>query len=338
MRTIAKCNVQRRNPFSQPKIPIWLQLFRLANLPWKRYLRILIGIPLSLIWKPVFRMGASSKGTFIYRDQNGKEHPVTFRSGNTQFASIYFDLFRKGFEPEVAALLDVLTNESSVLYDIGSNWGHHSLYVASKPGFKGKIVAFEPVPETFQDLVSVVNQTGLSSMIHCQKIALSNKPGTQRISFPDSISSGSAKLDPNGNGALVTVNSLDHLSLDADPDVIKLDAEGEESNILQGARTLLKRCKPMIIFESFRDVGNPSWSLERFRVLEELGYIFFQAVFLLNENQDEYAIQIVWEDPLGDSPNLKLGLYEFKLEERFLFGGSNFLACHKDRIPELLKL
>ncbi|HSX38024.1 MAG TPA: FkbM family methyltransferase [Chlamydiales bacterium] len=333
LRTILKFNVKRRNPFSKPKIPIYLQLYRLANLPWKRYLRILIGLPLGQVWKPIFRLGRASRGSFVYDNRT-----VFFRAGNTQFASVYFDMFRDGFEAEVATVIDLLTNDNSVFFDIGANWGHHSLYLASKPGFKGKIVAFEPVPDTFEDLVSVVDQTALHSVIQCKQIALSDKSGTLNMSFPDAISSGMARLDPNGKGPLVQMDALDHLKLGVDPDVIKLDAEGEEANILRGASQLIRRCKPMIIFESFREVDNASAALERFRLLADLGYTFFQTVFVRNENGNEYAIQIVWEDALSSSPNQTFGLYEFDWEERFLFGGSNFLACHKDRIPELMNL
>jgi hypothetical protein len=39
------------------------------------------------------------------------------------------------------------------------------------------------------------------------------------------------------------------------PDLIKIDTEGDEAAILEGARNTLETCRPWVIFESWRDTG-----------------------------------------------------------------------------------
>jgi len=340
IRTTIKFSITKRQPFSNPKVPICLQPYKALHRLFSRVKiktvadRILY-LPLSAFWKTMFKIGANSQGSFVFTDQENKQRPIRFRAGNTQFHSIYFNEYAKSYEREVAALIDILTQESSVFYDIGSNWGHHSLYLAAKPGYQGQIYAFEPVPETFRDLSSVVEQANLKERIHCLEVALSDKAEKKTMVLPDAICSGLAQISESKPGVTVNSRTLDDLDL-PDPDVIKLDAEGEEAKILLGGKQRLERCKPMIIFESWRSVKSPARTMERFKVLEDLGYTFFQAVFLLTHDNSSYAIQNLDALPEGDHP-LCLALYEFILEERFLLSEMNFLACHRDRLTELME-
>jgi FkbM family methyltransferase len=330
--------VHRRFPFSAGKVPLCVWPYRLAHNPSIvskiKVFGKAVAAPVDFLWKSMLRIGANCKGHFVFTDQQDKKHLIHYRAGNTQFHSIYSDARIKSCEPEVSILIDILASRSSVFYDIGANWGYHSLYLASKPQFDGKIFAFEPVPKTFGDLCSVVEQAGLIERIHCIETALSNQSGARHISFPDSISSGMAQLSDSTRGLLVNVKALDDLNL-PHPDVIKLDAEGEEANILRGGWKTLSSSKPMIIFESFRDVKTPKQALERFKILEELGYTFFQPAFILPQDDSSYAVQVY--DSIDGHSNWSLGLYEFSAEERLLISGvNNFLACHKDRINDLL--
>jgi FkbM family methyltransferase len=326
-----------RTPFSRPTIPFLLQPYRMANYHpcpgiWRYIRRILSMPPFQFCTKSLFRLGSRKHGTFFFTDQNGKEHRIRFRAGNSQFHSIYFNYCDKGFEPEVATLIDLCCCDTTIFYDIGANWGHHSLYLSSKPNYQGKIYAFEPVPQTFQDLRSIVKQSHLETTIHCSALALSNQTGTQPMSFLDGFSSGSARLSTSTESWLVKIEQLDHLGF-PDPDVIKLDAEGEEANILKGGRELLQRTKPWIIFESLRDMTVPKNSLKVFHVLQNLGYVFFEPAFVLREEGRFYAVHL--SDVIGKEHQLSFGLFQLPLEKRFLCKGDNFLACHKEKIPEL---
>ena len=55
--------------------------------------------------------------------------------------------------------------EDGVFYDIGSNWGWFTMHVASRPGFRGKIHAFEPFASSYADLCDLVRQAGLAGVV-----------------------------------------------------------------------------------------------------------------------------------------------------------------------------
>ncbi len=338
LQTVIKFTYKKRSPFSGPRISVWARPYQMAYHPYVNSKVIMFGKalskPVNIIWKSLLKIGTNTKGQFAFTDQHNKKHIIKFRTGNTQFQSIYSYEHADGYETEVAALIDMLAHDTSVFYDIGSNWGHHSLFLASKPNFNGKIYAFEPVPDTYRDLCSVVSQSGLSERIQCLNIGLSNRKTIKHIAFPDHISSGLAKLSERGRGPRIAVQALDDLQL-PDPDVIKLDTEGEEANVLRGGIDLLKRAKPMVIFESFpADVQNPMHVLERFKVLEELGYSFFQPGYFLSQDGIQYAANT--QNGSINGSDIVLALYEFKAEERFLLSGNNFLACHRERVEELM--
>ncbi len=85
-----------------------------------------------------------STGEFQY-EREGEKIPIRFRGMNTQFVALNRTVFKYGYEIETAMTLDVLAKGDAVFYDIGSNWGYFSLYLASKSNYTVRIFAFEPV-------------------------------------------------------------------------------------------------------------------------------------------------------------------------------------------------
>lgn len=243
-------------------------------------------------------------------------HKVSFDTRNTQYQAIYS--FPQGYEPEVTSLLDILLEENSTFLDIGANWGYFSLYVASNPKFKGKIRSIEPYSKAYKDLDSIVNQTKLENTIGCYNLALSNYNGTGSMSLPDGIHSGLAELKEEQNG--VVVLTLDSLNLA--PSLIKIDAEGSETKIIEGGHETIKKHRPMIMLESWADIRN----IEALVKLVELGYVFFHPCW---KNGKELYTQ----DYVRYS---KLCLMPITVEDRLIRQHQiNVFACHKTRLKEL---
>jgi hypothetical protein len=72
----------------------------------------------------------------------------------------------------------------------------------------------------------------------------------------------------------VEVKAITLDSLQLRPNLIKVDAEGAESNIFRGAERTIKDCHPTIVFEygiSVREDFHP----ESVNILREYGYKFF---------------------------------------------------------------
>src|SRR4030095_1104883 len=166
MEEILVRKIERRNPFRIGNVPLLARIYRYPLERWSsRGKQILFGAPNLLLFSLLRRLTPfKPTGTFQFRLDN-KEITISFDARNTQFQALYRADFAPGYEPELTALFDVIMPETGVFYDVGSNWGFFSLFVASKPGFRGKILAFEPFPSTFADLASTVKQAGLADRI-----------------------------------------------------------------------------------------------------------------------------------------------------------------------------
>jgi len=326
---------QPRQPFRSLEIPLLALWYEAAyGNSGRTRLRKLACFVSRLTFR-LFRkwIGAGSAGRFSCDLPQGAV-ALEFDAKNTQFHSVYLRKFAKGYEPETSVLLDAFLGNSRVFWDVGSNWGHFSLYACSNCSFDGEVYAFEPVPGTFVDLSCIVKQAGLEARIHCQSFALGEKESTATVTLPDGVHSGMARLDAAGGGEGVPIRAADSLGI-PDPDIIKLDVEGYEANMLRGAKEVLTRAKPVLIMESW--LVNPEETLEPLQLLENCGYQLFHPVWMFECPLGRFYSRSHLMVPAHTRKGL--ALLPFKSAERGLFGEYiNLFACHEQRIPELGKL
>ena len=277
---------------------------------------------------PLFRrFCGKSTGEFEYT-RNGHPVKIIFNARNVQFFGVYVTI--NGYELEVAGVLDSLLSEGGTFYDIGSNWGYFTLYAAACRN-RSSIHAFEPLPETYQDLASCVQQAGLSAMATCHQIALSDQDGEAFIQIPDGVHSGTAEVTSQGKIRIVT-RRLDAMGLPP-PDFIKLDAENHEIGVLRGALETIKSARPFIVFENKPDYLQPEKVMEVLYFLKDLGYHFFIPAVKRPSAIRDYFMQVFWH-PITDKDGLVL--FPFQPESRLLFQHElNVFACHESRLPEL---
>lgn len=327
----------RRNPFQIEYVP-WIA--RVYAYPFERWSgmgkQVLFGSPNFLLFYLYQRAGLlKAVGEFGYL-HNEQWKRIQFDARNTQFSALYMKAFRLGYEPHIAALADALCPDKGVVYDIGSNWGWLSLLLASRPGFAGRIHAFEPYPPSFRDLTSTVTQAGLASSIECHNLALSDEAGNVRMRLPDSFQSGQAAIEDVASGAGDTLaRTLDSMQLPP-PDFIKIDVEGAEARVLGGGLKTLAKHKPMIIFENGRCDTDPKITLKPMAILRSIGYRFYQMGWL--KSKDGFEFLVGDDSDFEPAARETLALQQFQMEERFLRPvGINIFACHMDRLPELEK-
>ena len=293
--------------------------------PWKmRFKKVLR--KLFLIYR---RFSRASIGEFEYV-RNGQAGKIFFDARNVQFLGLYLPMFAYGYEPEVAALVDIFLPEGGTFYDIGSNWGYFTLYAAANRE-RLSIHAFEPMPGTYQDLIKCVQQAGLTDIATCHHLALSDSDGKAFIKISDHLHSGNAEISFE-NGQRITTRRLDALGLPA-PDFIKLDAENHEIEILRGASEMLKTARPFIVFENKPDYLHPEKVLNVLFFLAELGYDFYVPAIKRQLPAREFFIQAGWQ---AVKENEDFALIWFPPETRLLYQHElNVFACHKSRQNEL---
>lgn len=204
------------------------------------------------------------------------------------------------FEDEIKFLRTFIKPGMKVI-DIGANYGLYTLTIAQKIGAQGKIWAFEPTTTTHACLKqSIYNnnfnnveliQAGLSDRIRKAKF----------FTGPNSELNSLSKESVSGNlHETILLLTLDHCAKKyqwGDIDFIKLDAEGEESNILKEGKKFLSSASPLIMFELKHGEKVNLSLINRFK---SLGYESYRLIPGLNvlvpfnpdEPFDEYLLNL----------------------------------------------
>jgi FkbM family methyltransferase len=171
-------------------------------------------------------------------------------------------------EPEYA-LLPHLVRSGDWAVDIGANVGHYTARLSELVGPEGRVIAFEPVPETFALLAANLQARGLTNvtLVNC---AVSDMTGTVGMTIPV-FDTGlknlyEAHIAASSNCPLhVLAICLDDFHLSHRISLIKIDAERHEAFVLRGLQSILLRDRPTLIIETSADVIR--------RQMNELGYV-----------------------------------------------------------------
>jgi FkbM family methyltransferase len=171
-------------------------------------------------------------------------------------------------EPEFP-LLSRFAAPGDWVVDVGANVGFYTKRLAELVAPDGRVLAFEPVPETFVLLANNLESCSISN-VTLFNVAVSETAGMAAMSIPRFDDSGlknfyQARLLAEGESDLTVLTvSLDSLRIPKTIKLVKIDAEGHELSVLKGMRDTLARDRPVLIVEM------PSQ--EAIALLASLGY------------------------------------------------------------------
>lgn len=147
------------------------------------------------------------------------------------------------------ALVPFLADRRRVSVDAGANKG---VWTEMMRRYSAHVHAFEPNPKLFRFL-----RRGVGRGVSCHALALSDATGLAELKVPcgsKGYSNQGASLSAvkigNGNFRFLEVATtrLDDLEL-GDVGFIKIDVEGHEMAVIDGASETLRRCRPALIVE-----------------------------------------------------------------------------------------
>lgn len=161
--------------------------------------------------------------------------------------------FRTG-EAEFGLLHELLSAGDWVI-DIGANIGHYALRMSEIVGEGGRVIAFEPMPETFELLTANARLGGFQNftLINAAASDATRLNGMVTHVFEETGLDDlyTAELVPaNKTGSVrVLCLTVDSLALPQPVALVKIDAEGHELPVLKGMQELLTRDHPILIVE-----------------------------------------------------------------------------------------
>lgn len=168
------------------------------------------------------------------------------------------------YECLIQDLYEAILFPGQVAIDLGAHCGRHTFPLAECVYPNGKVHAIEPIPELTHQLQQTLSSdySHLAETITVHNHACSNVHGEQPFVVAEQCMpfSGLRTVPyPHATSTkeiLVRVETLDDFSAELPRlDFLKIDAEGAELLILQGARACLERFRPVVSFE-FGTIAN----------------------------------------------------------------------------------
>ncbi len=157
----------------------------------------------------------------------------------------YWDNWQNGAIP----VIDKYLPDNAVILDIGANVGSHTVYWALERNAR-KIYAFEPLPDTFSILKTNIELNNLQSKVVLYNTGLSDTDCTTKIGLYRETNIGGTSFKKDQNGEF-KFSPLDSFEIKEHIDLIKIDVEGAEIEVLNGAINTIKESKPIIVLETF---------------------------------------------------------------------------------------
>ncbi len=182
------------------------------------------------------------------------------------------------FEDEIKFLRRLLQPGQRVI-DIGANYGVYTLSMAKTVGPTGHVYAFEPASSTAELLAQGIAANKFTQIV-LERSALSNTCGVAQLTLNDN-----SELNALVHGEFISNSSetVPLVTLDEclerydwrDIDFMKIDAEGEEKNILDGGARFFDELSPLIQYEV---KAGERVHMELVQNFDELGYDSYRLV------------------------------------------------------------
>jgi FkbM family methyltransferase len=181
----------------------------------------------------------------------------------------YLDNCGDNFEPDNVALFTRLVKPQDVVADVGANIGLTTMLFSA---LARQVVSFEPSPSTYSLLRMNVEQNGLKN-VSLVNAGLGSKAERSTITFSTTNRSGgfvSDQVQPRGGHVTeqIEICRLDDIWSKHSPslDFLKVDVEGFELSVLEGARSVIALCRPTVALElnhwclnAFRRISVPDY-------------------------------------------------------------------------------
>ncbi|OLE30385.1 MAG: hypothetical protein AUI36_30190 [Cyanobacteria bacterium 13_1_40CM_2_61_4] len=197
------------------------------------------------------------------------------------------------WEPELQKLMVKLIQPGDTAYDVGANYGIHSLLMSRLAGPAGTVCAFEPHPRIY---ASCAENMALNAITNIRLFNAALGEVRAELPYVEGHHDGAGHIGDDDNGSEITVSCLTIDELVSGhripkPDFIKIDVEGFEGRVLAGASSTVRSCHPTLAI----DLHTPEQDVLVGRFMIDTGYEVYRQQGL----QRITKLHRGWPDPDG---------------------------------------
>ena len=212
---------------------------------------------------------AESETTVAEIEAAGCRYRIVLPNVATDYIQKKVATERQAYEYEMLEQMRRQLRPGDLVVDAGANVGNHTIFLAAVAGCR--VEAFEPNASLAAAIRTSAALNGFGDRVHVHTLALGARPGRGRfdVERPDNL--GAQRLIPDGGE--IEIVTLDSLRFEGRVRALKIDVEGMELAVLDGAATLVERDRPVIYVECIGDLdfrGVARW-------LDARGYIHWDT-------------------------------------------------------------
>ena len=168
-------------------------------------------------------------------------------------------LLFKSYEPDIVQVLQNHLNVKKDVIDVGANVGFYSVFFAKSIGDNQRVLSIEPTPGALKLLKKNIQQNDCAEKVTIFNGVLSDTKGELSINMIPGMEeysslgklAHSAVDEKKKTSIQVSSETLDNLVAEykLEPGIIKIDVEGAEFLVLNGAEETIKKYHPTFVIE-----------------------------------------------------------------------------------------
>lgn len=169
------------------------------------------------------------------------------------------------YELEFLESLAELVRPGETVVDVGANIGNHTVFLARHCGCR--VISYEPAPNTAAALRRNIARNMIEHQVEVRERALGSRQGSMVIDSYDVANVGGTTLKYKVDGD-IPVTKLDDEHFPDGIALIKVDAEGMDVDVIQGAIRIIGEYRPVVAAEAMDDDS----CADLMKIMERLGY------------------------------------------------------------------
>lgn len=199
------------------------------------------------------------------------------------------------WEPQTTKLLLHFSKNAKNVIIAGAYFGDQAIPVAHNIKDGGVCHTFEPNKNNSDLIIENAKLNGLSNVL-INNLALWNKSNEKLVFEGEDALASTITANEATENALHTITIDDYVAQNnvGEVNLLMIDVEGSEIKVLEGAKEMLQKHKPVVVFEThslYNDWSNGLENSDSVKLMTDLGYEVY-AVREFHQNIDTGAMPV----------------------------------------------